>query len=474
MQRLTIGTKIWLACGLIALMAAAIGASALAGVSRINGAAGTLSSGALPGSYLAGRLNTGAKAILIRMNLHMQSNSEEKQARYESYLEQRADQWRQEAKAYESIASDRERALIASAKSDFERLLAAWRGILPVSKAHQHQEAFAVYEREGMAIGDRLDETLKSLVITNKELADMAARDAESTARRVGLEVVWALALSLAGGGVLAFRIVRGVNRSLRQSVRELSRSSKQVAAAASQIAASSQGLAQGASEQSASLQDTSASAEQIHATAERNASHSQDAVDLVASTRTGFAEADRSLGQMIQAMDEINQSSGKISKIIKAIDEIAFQTNILALNAAVEAARAGEAGMGFAVVADEVRNLAHRSAQAARDTTALIEESVSKSASGRAQVAEVARSIQLVTGSARKIQTLVEEVSLGSREQVRGIDQIAKAMAQMDQVTQQTAANAEQGAAAAEELSAQSATLDGIVRELTALVERE
>jgi len=473
MRRLTIGTKIWLACGLMGFSGAVIGAIALAGVSRLNTATQQLGSKALPSTYLAGRLNTGAKAILMRINLHMQSNSPEKQAKYQSYLEQRADQWRQEITSFEKLAGGgREQELIASARSDFEQLLAAWRKIQPLSAAHQHAEAFTLYEVEGMPPGDRLDETLKTLVALDKELADANSRKAESTVAAVWTGVAAVLILALAGSAALVFFIVRGVNLKLRSAVRELSMSSKHVAAAASQIAVASQGLAQGASEQAASLEATSASAEQIHATAEQNASHSQSAVDLVSSTRTGFAEADRSLGQMVQAMDEINESSGKISKIIKAIDEIAFQTNILALNAAVEAARAGEAGMGFAVVADEVRNLAHRSAQAARDTTALIEESVSKSAGGREKVTQVTNAIQVVTGSAGKIQTLVEEVCLGSREQVRGIEQIAKAMSQMDQVTQRTAANAEEDAAAAQQLSTQSSTLDHIVQELTALVQ--
>jgi len=169
--------------------------------------------------------------------------------------------------------------------------------------------------------------------------------------------------------------------------------------------------------------------------------------------------------------MAEINTQSDKISKIIKVIDEIAFQTNILALNAAVEAARAGEAGMGFAVVADEVRNLAQRCAQAAKDTTALIEESIAKSSGGKTKVDQVAATIHAVTSEASRIKELVEQVNQGSAEQARGLDQISKAISQMEQVTQSTAATAEESAAAAEELNAQSDTLRSVVNRLSAMI---
>jgi methyl-accepting chemotaxis protein/methyl-accepting chemotaxis protein-1 (serine sensor receptor) len=183
------------------------------------------------------------------------------------------------------------------------------------------------------------------------------------------------------------------------------------------------------------------------------------------------FEKTNRLLDQTVGAMSEIHAQSGKISKIIRAIDEIAFQTNILALNAAVEAARAGEAGMGFAVVADEVRNLAQRSAQAARDTAALIEESIAKSHEGKSRVDQVAVAVRLISADASKVKSLVDEMSAGSSQQGQGMEQIARAIAQMEQVTQQTAANAEQGAAAATELTAQSASLKDIMERLTDLV---
>jgi methyl-accepting chemotaxis protein len=273
----------------------------------------------------------------------------------------------------------------------------------------------------------------------------------------------------LIGAGVAM--IVRAINHTLRQAVTELFRGAEEVTAAAAQVAASSQSLANGASSQAASLEETSASSEEIRAMANQNTETTRTAAGVATESQQKFTDANQVLDQMVVAMGEINESSGKISKIIKVIDEIAFQTNILALNAAVEAARAGEAGLGFAVVADEVRNLAQRSAQAAKDTAALIEDSGAKSAEGKAKVDQVAEFLRIVTGESNKVKTLVDEVNLSSQEQVRGIEQIAKAIVQMERLTQGTAASAEQSASAAEELTAQSNAVKDVVGRLAAMV---
>ena len=169
--------------------------------------------------------------------------------------------------------------------------------------------------------------------------------------------------------------------------------------------------------------------------------------------------------------MGEINSQSGKIFNIIKVIDEIAFQTNILALNAAVEAARAGEAGMGFTVVADEVRNLAQRSSQAATDTASLIEDSIARSQEGKSKVDQVATAMRGISEESAKVKTLVDEVNQGSQEQALGLAQIGKAISQMEGVTQNVAANAEESAASAEQLNAQSEVMKNVVGRLAAMV---
>jgi methyl-accepting chemotaxis protein len=272
-------------------------------------------------------------------------------------------------------------------------------------------------------------------------------------------------------GGIVIV-IVRQIIARLREAISELFHGAEQVASAASQVATSSQSLAQGASEQAASLEETSASSEEINAMARQNSSSSQSAAELVDRSQEKFNATNVSLEGMKAAMGEINASSEKVSKIIKVIDEIAFQTNILALNAAVEAARAGEAGMGFAVVADEVRSLAQRCAQAARDTASLIEESIAKSDDGKLKVHQVAEAISAVAEESLKIKTLVDEVKTGSHEQARGLEQVSKAIVQMERVTQSTAASAEEGASAAEELTSQSVALKEIVGRLTVMVE--
>ncbi len=202
-----------------------------------------------------------------------------------------------------------------------------------------------------------------------------------------------------------------------------------------------------------------------------QNAENSHTAAGLMGEVDARVQTSNAALAEMVVSMTSIEESSEQVARIIRTIDEIAFQTNILALNAAVEAARAGEAGMGFAVVADEVRNLAQRSAQAARDTAGLIEASVEKSRVGAARVGQVAASIAGITESVGRVKTLIEEVSVASREQTQGIDQVAQAVSQMEKVTQTTAATAEESAAASDELSAQAESSLASVRILETIV---
>jgi methyl-accepting chemotaxis protein len=202
-----------------------------------------------------------------------------------------------------------------------------------------------------------------------------------------------------------------------------------------------------------------------------RNADNAQAAKDLANQTRQAAESGVRDMQAMSQAMQEIKISSDEIAKILRAIDEIAFQTNILALNAAVEAARAGEAGMGFAVVAEEVRSLAQRSAQAARDTATKIEGATARTTQGVILTTQVAAGLQEIVVKARKVDDLAAEVASASREQSQGIQQVNTTVGQMDRLTQTNAANAEQSASAATELNSQAAELRQAIREISDLL---
>jgi methyl-accepting chemotaxis protein/methyl-accepting chemotaxis protein-1 (serine sensor receptor) len=286
------------------------------------------------------------------------------------------------------------------------------------------------------------------------------------------LTVIWVLLfIAVFGGAAFLVVIVKGINRGLLSVVADLARGADEVATAARHVSKSSQLVAKGASKQAASLEETSASSQEISTMSSRSSENSAKATQVVRSSLKEFEDANSLLKHLIQAMSDITDASGRISRINKVIDEIAFQTNILALNAAVEAARAGAAGSGFAVVADEVRNLARRCSQAAKETAEIIDDSVVKSAAGKTKVDEVAEKIQVVSQSNGHLMNLIEEVSSGSKEQLRGVDQISTVLIQMQTVVQSTAAGAEEEAAAAEELTAQAEAMRSVSRNLTIMV---
>ena len=265
--------------------------------------------------------------------------------------------------------------------------------------------------------------------------------------------------------------IVRGINRVLSVTSDSLSQGSSQVAAASSQVSAASQTLAEGSSEQAASLEEISSSLEELSATTKHNAESAGAAKVSADEARTAAEQGTEQMTKMQEAMAAIRQSSTDIAKILKSIDEIAFQTHILALNAAVEAARAGEAGAGFAVVADEVRNLAQRCAVAAKETAEKISEATARSEQGVGLSNQVATHLAQILEKARQVDNLVAQVSTASSEQSHGIEQINSAVNQLDKVTQSNAASAEETASASEELNAQSVELHTAADQLAALV---
>jgi methyl-accepting chemotaxis protein len=282
------------------------------------------------------------------------------------------------------------------------------------------------------------------------------------------------LALSLGAlvaGIIIMLLTARSITRPLQKVADDLIAGAGQTTSAAAQVSASSQNLAEGSGEQAASIEETSSSLEELSGMTKRNAENSHKANELSKQTRVAADRGVVDMQQMSVAMQAIKVSSDDIAKIIKTIDEIAFQTNILALNAAVEAARAGEAGMGFAVVADEVRNLAQRSAQAAKETAVKIEGAIAKTAQGVELSNKVSAALNDIVTKARQVDELAAEVAGASQEQTQGITQITMAVGEMDKVTQSNAATAEESAAAAEEMNAQAETLKHSVADLLQLV---
>ncbi len=328
--------------------------------------------------------------------------------------------------------------------------------------------------------GENVLESAQQTAVAGMDQTNEVAQNSVAALKSASLITVTGLILAAIIGVVVAIVIARGIMRpfhnifkglktfstaelnatgeTFRRITDGLTEGVAQVNDAAGQVSSASQQLAEGASEQASSLEETSSALEQMAAMTRTNAANAKEANELAATAHTAAEQGDKT-------MTAINESSDQISKIIKVIEEIAFQTNLLALNAAVEAARAGEHGKGFAVVADEVRNLAQRAAQAAKETTGLIENSVNKSREG-------AEAIKAIVGGVAKVTDLINGIAKASDEQALGVEQVNTAVAQMDKVTQQNASGAEESASAAEELSAQAAATKGLVDELIVLVQ--
>jgi len=311
--------------------------------------------------------------------------------------------------------------------------------------------------------------------LSTENLVQTKQASAASMARMKSSQIISGVVITVIIAGffvVLAVVVVqKQITAPLNVVLGHLTGASDQVRASSRQISTASQSLAEGASEQAASLEETSASLEELSSMTRRNAENAQEVKDLAGKTRTVTESGTTEIQHMNQAMADIKTASNNIAKIIKSIDEIAFQTNILALNAAVEAARAGEAGAGFAVVADEVRNLARRSAQAAKETAEKIEDSIVKSERGVQISEQVSKCFAEIADKIRRVDDLVASIAGASKEQSNGISQVNTAVGEMDKVTQANAASSEESAAAALELNTQADALKEALEQMTKLM---
>jgi methyl-accepting chemotaxis protein len=370
------------------------------------------------------------------------------------------------------LTNDAERTEFEQVEPDLNAYCAIAKEVRRLASEQKIAEGIALMHAKGDPAFKALETAVLDLVTANDQ--DTAAASAginrSMIAGRNTALIFSAGAIVLAV--VFAVLIARSVNRAVRQISRTIDEASNQVATASSQISQASQVLAGSASEQASSLEEASASLEEMSSMTRRNADSAQQAKTLTEQTRHAADDGARRMVEMRRSMDGIKTSSDEIAKIVKAIDEIAFQTNILALNAAVEAARAGESGAGFAVVADEVRTLAQRAAAAAKETATKVEAAIARSHEGVSISATVAHSFTEILAKASEVDTFVAEIAQASLEQNRGVQQLNTAVGQMDQVTQANAGSAEETAAASEELNAQALSLRDSVVSLLRLVD--
>ena len=474
MKNWTIGKRITLGGAVLCTLLAAVGGLAWHSLGAIRENATFIETDVVPGLIRSGNFTSLQSENFIRALRRAQAQTPAEKERWEKGMAECSEKINAEMKVYEaSITTAADRQLFDQLPKLREQYRVARTHYFQLADAGKSAEALACLETELYPAYEKYIEQCAAIFALNARDGDRVAKEIGTNTVQSNRVVISVTLVAFAVAVLIGWVIIRGTNRVLHDVAGQLGAGADQTAAAATQLSASSQSLAEGASEQAASLEETSASLEEIASMTKRNAESATQAKDLANRTRAAADAGATSMAEMKLAVDAIKDSSANIAKIVKTIDEIAFQTNILALNAAVEAARAGEAGAGFAVVAEEVRSLAQRSAQSAKESAARIEESVVRSETGVQISLKVVQSLEEIVTRARQVDELVAEIATASTEQNQGIGQVTTAVSQMDQVTQTNAASAEESASASEELSAQAEMMRDAVHRLQQLVGR-
>ena len=469
MKSLTLGKRVTLGFAAVIAVTLALGIVSFNRFLAVSAAGEYLATDPVPGTITIIDIAGAFKENFGLVEMHISAHDKDAVA---ATIQKNKEQIDQLLRDYEAtITRDEDRAMFATFKTARAAFVTEFKAVMELNSAGRMEEAITTAEARMLPAYRKLDDVLDRLVEYNKANLHRGVLNVESSSQGGKNTILVGLSAAVLCAAAIAFFIVRSTTRVLTSVTETLDSGSAQIASAAGQVSAASQTLAEGASEQAASLEETSASLEEMASMTRRNDESAQRAKQSAGEARTSADVGVQQMQAMQSAMNEIQTASSDIAKILKTIDEIAFQTNILALNAAVEAARAGNAGAGFAVVADEVRALAQRCAAAAKETALKIDESVDKSQHGVHICADVAKSFSTIQERIRELDTMMAEIATASQEQSQGIGQVSTAVTQMDHVTQSNAASAEESASASEELNAQAGALKEAVATLQLLV---
>jgi len=503
---LKIAKKLLLSFLVVIALTAVLGIFSILQLTKVNQASTEIATNWLPSIRLGLQMQASLARFRVSELQHILSSDEADMLEAEKVMQTRLGLLRKDEAAYEALVSEpEEKVIFPQFKQTIEQYLAESKKVLTLSREGKKDEARALFKVDSVKLFRQASSQLDSLVKINDEGSNRSNEGADtafSAARKwiIGLligSIVIAMTLAVWIAGIVSrplaqavkvaqrvadgdlaadihavsndetgqlMRALKTMNDSLLKIVREVRLGTDTIATASTQIASGNLDLSSRTEEQASSLEETASAMEELTSTVKQNADNARQANQLAVSASAVAQEGGDVVGQVVATMGSINDSSKKIVDIISVIDGIAFQTNILALNAAVEAARAGEQGRGFAVVASEVRSLAQRSAAAAKEIKVLIDDSVEKVTSGSKLVEQAGSTMAEVVGSVRRVTDIVGEISAASQEQSTGIEEVNRAITQMDEVTQQNAALVEEAAAAAQSLQDQAGKLAQVV----------
>jgi len=474
LNHLTLGTKLTIGCGLLFAQVLILSLAAVATIGSLGADLRHAQLVSTQKSSMLGQLRAsmGAMSAMLKGAVLSYAISDMAQfdwhkQRFEGAAAASKKALTQLRPLLEDVESEQARQALESSHT---AIVGYYSDVMRLCAEQKASEAIALLQK---SVAPEVDRVESKAVELNTLEGERNHRDAVATDAKAQRSqwIAWAMVIVSASIGAGVLLVVLRAGSGLRGLAGRLAEGASQLTGVAAEVSSASEASAKGASDQVAELVRTAAASQELAALTRRNTESTAAAAQLVSEVDRKIGSANQILGLMMGSMQDITTVNSKISQILKAIEEIAFQTNILALNAAVEAARAGHAGLGFAVVADEVRSLARKCAEAAGNTATLIEESTVKSRQGSTTLDDVVRAIREITETAGQVKQLVEGVNRGSQEQTLGIEKISQAFTQIERVSQASAAGAEQSASASQALDAQSRAMGSVVIELRSLV---